>query len=459
VKEEALVSVLCVLLSTNILGAADAGNVERLLGGCAGQKESKLAAAVGKLTDQVSLAKVAVDARCWWARVAAVGKLTDQALLAKLAIQDDARDVRLAAVEKLTDQAALAKAAIQDHWATVRRAAVEKLTDQTALAKVATEDADGGVRLAAVGKLTDQPLLAKAAIQDPAMVYSGDPMGARVSAGEGLAAVDKLTDQALLADVAIQGKGATVRRAAVQKLTDQAALAKVATAEVGDRVDPASGGYAAIEKLTDQTLLAKVAGEGKDRHIRVKAVAAMDGSNPALKGLAGDFRYKTGDLVESAARINLAIQEPRIRDRFPRIVLVARASKEVQGYRQAQSLHNNEYGLAMNGESVSFVLSQGRETLAKREWISRFPQTTSDLGYVAANVDGAVLLKELLHNPVFTQDDLARLSSSQIPEVRVAVVLNLTDQALLARIASEDASGDVRLIARLSLDQIRRNAK
>jgi hypothetical protein len=214
----------------------------------------------------------------------------------------------------------------------------------------------------------------------------------------------------------------------------------------------------AVEKLTDQTLLAEVAGKVADRHIRLTAVAAMDVSNPALKVLAGDFRYETGDLVESAARIILAIQEPRIRNRFPRIVLVARGSRESEGYRPVQSLSNG-YLLGKGGESVYFVLSQDRETLAKGEWSSRFPETTSDLSYVAANVDGAVLLKELLHNPVFTQDDLAGLSSSQIPEVRVAVVLNLADQTLLARIASEDPSDQVRLIARLSLDQIRRNAK
>ena len=103
----------------------------------------------------------------------------------------------------------------------------------------------------------------------------------------------------------------------------------------------------------------------------------------------------------------------------------------------------------MPGESVSFVLSQDQETLAAKDWSTEFPQvtTTSLLRFARANVHGEDLLAELLHHSAFTQDDLAELSSSEIPELRYAAVRNLTDQATLAKIAVEEQAPDVRQAA------------
>ncbi len=63
--------------------------------------------------------------------------------------------VRRAAVLKLTDQATLARIAVADKHSVVREAAVLKLTDQATLAKIAVEDKHSDVREAAVLKLTD----------------------------------------------------------------------------------------------------------------------------------------------------------------------------------------------------------------------------------------------------------------------------------------------------------------
>lgn len=101
--------------------------------------------------------------------------------------------------------------------------------------------------------------------------------------------------------------------------------------------------------------------------------------------------------------------------------------------------------MTASGESVFVVLSQAEKTLAEKHWSTGFT-TLSDfpVRFWPAGVHGEDLLAELLHSAVFTQDDLAQLSSSEIPEVRQAAVRNLTDQSLLAKIALEDEVQSVR---------------
>ena len=356
-KRNALVSVCCALLFTNILVAANAKDIEGLIGKCANGDEKacrKLETVVRKLTDQALLAKIAVESRDADVRRAAVRKLTDQALLAKIAVEDtDHPDVRITAIEKLTDHALLAKIAIKDEDSSVRSAAIEKLTDQALLADLAVEDTDLDVR------------------------------------------------------------------------------------------------STAVSKLTDQALLAKIAVEAEDPVIRAEAIAELDESNPAMRRLAGNLGALTSDTGESIARIRLAIQEPRIRNRLPQIVFTPRVGPRSQAYT----------GGTMEGESVTFVLSQAGETLVEKNWKTAFPGATLRLGFLPAGVHAEDLLAELLHRAVFTQDDLAELSSSEIPEVRDAAVWNLTDQALLAKITVEDKVPAVRQAAEQRLAQIRNNTK
>lgn len=202
--------------------------------------------------------------------------------------------------------------------------------------------------------------------------------------------------------------------AAVKKSTDQTALAKVALEAKYD----SDARQAAVEKLTDQALLAKIAETGQDPIDRAKAVAAMDGSNPSLKRLAGSLEGVSSHTSESIARVKLAMQDPRIRGRFPRLVFTARVGGIHQGYGDS---------LAMPGEAVYFVLSQDGKTLAKGNWKTDFPQAIYSTvpsytppAFQGADVHGEEFLIVLLQNPVFTQDDLNALSWSVIPELRLA---------------------------------------
>jgi len=326
---------------------------------------------------------------------AAVEKVTDQALLAKVAVADVDWNVRATAFHKLTNQAALAKVAIEGKTG-FPHAAVEKVTDQALLVRVAVEASDSDVRRIAVEKLTDDDALVKVAIESE-------------HSNAGFAAIKKLTNQAALAKVAVEGRG--VR-------------------------------WYAVGKLTDQALLAKIATEDKDPFVRADAIAVMDEWNPATKRLAGDLSRLTTDAGESIARIRLAIQEPRIRIRFPRIVFAPRVVLETQSYSWGDK------GGDKGKDTVYFVLSQAGKTLAKKDWgYGFFPMFVSDLGFEYAKVHGGDLLTELLHNAVVTQGDLAELSSSEIPELRQASVGILTDQAALAKAAVNDQDIDIRKLA------------
>ena len=349
-----------------------------------------------------------------------------------------------AAVRDLTDAALLAKIVVELKDSSARLLAVRKLTDQAVLAKIATEDEDNFIRGIAIAKLTDQAVLAKIAVEDKAPEHRWT-------------AAKMLTDQTLLAKIAVEDKEPGVRSAAAGALTDQALLARFATQRADLDVC-----QAAIEKLTDQALLTRLAQKEEDRSVRAAAIAAMDGSSPAVRSWAGDLGTLTFDLIESTARVSLAIREPRVRDRFPRIVFTARTNPNVQLYRSVLAgvgaIPGHEGGMTP-GESVCFALCEDGKSIAKRIWKTDFPQHTDTFAFVPARVTGAELLGELLRFNRFTQEDLIALSASDVPEFREAVVWKLTDQALLTKIAAEDRVAEVRRAAEERLARIRNKTK
>jgi hypothetical protein len=85
--------------------------------------------AVGKMTDQEKLGRVAKEAYCREARVPAVEKLADPAVLAYIAKNDSDSSVRLAAVKRVTDPAVLADIAKNDSDSDVCIAAAHKLVE------------------------------------------------------------------------------------------------------------------------------------------------------------------------------------------------------------------------------------------------------------------------------------------------------------------------------------------
>lgn len=119
--------------------------------GCASvtsNNPSERVEALSNVSDQSTLAKVALEDTSWYVRKAAVERLTDQSVLAKVALEDSVYNMRGAAVRRLTDQSALAKVALEDTSWYVRRAAINKL-DKESLAALAKETRDPAVALVA----------------------------------------------------------------------------------------------------------------------------------------------------------------------------------------------------------------------------------------------------------------------------------------------------------------------
>lgn len=115
--------------------------------------------AIGRLTDQRFLAKIALDKSDptrSWPRCVAIGKLTDQEILIDIARNDDDLMVRAAAVKNphLRDENTLVVFAKKPHESSdTRRAALEKLTDRNIVEDIAKNDSSADIRKAAKVRL------------------------------------------------------------------------------------------------------------------------------------------------------------------------------------------------------------------------------------------------------------------------------------------------------------------
>ena len=236
---------------------------------------------------------------------------------------------------------------------------------------------------------------------------------------EKIAKVMKLTDANQLAKIACEDEDCLVRSAAVSKLTDQTLLTKIAVED-----DYFLVRETALKKITDQTLLVKLVETGKDQYVCARAAAELDESNPAIRRLAGNLEYISYDAVQTIARIKMVIQEPIIRKRIPNIEFevelfhIKREYTEKDRNYASPSTHN------FDGMAVVFKLKTEGRLLVKREWGSYSPPNT-DLPYIHVEVEGAVFFGDIFHLNLFTKEDLAELSKSEIPEVRKAAIANL----------------------------------
>lgn len=135
-------------------------------------------------------------------RAAAVGRLTDQKVLAKIAWHDPHAEIKSLAIERLTDQSFLAGIATKHPF---RRWVVKRLRDQSLISQIAQNDADFQVRHEAVKVLMDQPALASIATKDPEAFIRVD-------------AVKNLADQKLLRKISNSDPEKYVREAACERI-------------------------------------------------------------------------------------------------------------------------------------------------------------------------------------------------------------------------------------------------
>jgi hypothetical protein len=291
------------------------------------------------------------------------------------------------------------------------------------------------VRLTAVDKLTDQSMLVKVACE-------GEDWDGMHSDGRNVCweAAEKISDLAQLAKAAsyeltkIAGDNnpyffpyPRILKCAAEKLTDQVMLARIALEAPNEEVR-----HIAAEKLTDARLLARVGGKYADAVSYEQAVAALANSDPAIETIAGN----NPDSVSPAiARMKLFLLDPLIGKQIHPLVFEVR----IVGIAQHYGAH------IVSGERVHFELRREGEILVSKDWESDWPfLTISDMGFRRATVGVGEFLDELFGRLAFTSEDLVALSRSKIVAVRCAAVSRISDQAMLAKFAHEDAALAVR---------------
>ncbi len=180
------------------------------------------------ITSQIKLAKIARKGQNEYLRRAAINKLTDQATLAKIALnKNDSGYLRIPAIVRLKDNAVLEKIVYSQKSTgiSVRYNAAEQITDQTMLIKIANSDLVDAVRRRAVRKITDQNVLAGIAL------YNKNSQIRE-------AAVETLQDQKVLGEVALMESSfsgdRSISRTAIQKMTNPAILKKIISDNYSD---------------------------------------------------------------------------------------------------------------------------------------------------------------------------------------------------------------------------------
>ncbi|MCL2776089.1 MAG: hypothetical protein FWD71_22510 [Oscillospiraceae bacterium] len=229
------------------------------------EEQNKALEAIGKLSNQVELAKAVKDAPVWKVKVEAVKKITDKTLLADIA-----------------------KNAVKEY---LRQLAVERIIDQTLLIDIAKNDNDADVRITAALNISDN-------------IISQQIFADILTGNSGMSdlreqALSKVEDQDVLEYVALNKKESiTCRELAIGKLTNMAVIDKIAKDTSNDLI---IRGYA-IEKTSTQSLLASIAQNG-DVQIRVKAADRLEDRDVAqqtyiavIKKLLSDknLRYTQG---------------------------------------------------------------------------------------------------------------------------------------------------------------------
>jgi hypothetical protein len=188
-------------------------------------------------------------------RSRAVGQLTDQELLERIASNDPDRQVRRAAVMRIACEQALFRIACRDHDYYVRQATLSRIRSGRLLAEVI------------LGKQDDYYFCkeALAGIQDE------DVLAGLV---EGLtdrdiksAVVQRISDQDLLAAIACSQCDFYVRAEALKKITDRSVLRKLALHDPDYYVRAL-----AVNQLDDPELLAHIAANDPDYNVRGQAV-------------------------------------------------------------------------------------------------------------------------------------------------------------------------------------------
>lgn len=210
---------------------------------------------VSKITDQLLLEDIALNAWESEAREFAVKKLKNQALLAKIAKNTSGNPfVRKKAVQALTDPEFLFEIAKNCLHAFIREEAAEKINDQAVLSEIVKNDPYFEVRATATNNISDPELLALVANNDPSPEVR-------------LVAVEKIKDKKILTKLAKNDPDSKVRDLAKLGLYDQQKLEKTFKESTNSMIR-----LGALKRLKNQEVLAEIVNTEKSSYRRELAV-------------------------------------------------------------------------------------------------------------------------------------------------------------------------------------------
>ena len=416
--------------------------------------------AVGTVTDQTLLGKLAESGLLANVREAAAAKLEDPALLYRIAMANESEPVREAAANRIKDQAALQMlvaestnevreiavkkledqrllekiAATTNESYSARKAAVEALKDEQALIRIAKDENMGsGLRAEAVSGVRNQEVLAQLArgerdgsVRDCAFRgVTNAVVRAELEPWIKKAAVEKITgDRTLLARIAAESATPEVRQIAAEKLGDQRLLFSIASSnEYPDSVQKA-----AVKALTNQAQLESLACETNlSCETRIEAITKLTNASilASLANLTGtDNRdgmireAAIGKLTDQALLVQIATSTNSASS--VRLAAVKQIHSQEALARIAISDEDDKVRSAAEGRVTNQVI-----LAALKPW--------SDSSAAETVSDQALLIR------------IAR--ESKTPAVRKTAIARVTDQAMLAEVAEKDADKDVRQTA------------
>jgi hypothetical protein len=245
--------------------------------------------ALGKVVDEAILDKLAGEPSkdpqdLWKVAREATSRVSDQATLAGLALTSPDDGVRGLAVNRLANQDMLLKVALESRDQQIAERATDKTKDPASLVRIALSK-DSKAREAAIARVVDQAALKQIIGED-----DDDSQSARISAAS------RLTDPDLLKDLAFNDRQMEVRQAAVGQINDQDTLTRVAT-----RDDDPETRRAAVGKLTDPATLLRVVLEDSDHEVREAALEGLGARGD--KTAIGDLREALPDWGVNAALV------------------------------------------------------------------------------------------------------------------------------------------------------------
>jgi hypothetical protein len=174
---------------------------------------------------------------------------------------------------------------------------------------------------------------------------------------------------------------------------------------------------------------------GGDVWARIAAVASLN-DRASLAEYAQHPEYLTGQIAE----LRLFMMDPSVEKRLGVTKLAIERKTIPQPYYEIKNPQNT--GM-MIGEAITFSVSGGNlHSKQIKTWITHFPGREFSLHFISADLDIAELVTMLLK--YFPQDELEMFAmKSESPNVREAAVENLTDQAVIAKVAEEEKDPSV----------------